>query len=75
MKIEPCTTTNEEFEEVELPIGTTATDLFPAVKSGEPWKKFACVACQSDRLQVARRSYTTMVRCPTCGWVETIHDG
>lgn len=36
---------------------------------------FVCLGCKGDRFIVGRSSYTTAIKCPSCGWEAIVHDG
>ena len=36
---------------------------------------YRCKACGSDKFIVGSGQWRTVIKCPRCGWEETIHEG
>jgi phage FluMu protein Com len=56
------------------------TDLFHVAQYAETEHQSEptltrCGLCGTDRLQVGRASYMTILRCPNCKWETVIHEG
>ena len=41
----------------------------------EPAKTLVCRKCGGDRFIVGQGSRLTVIKCPSCGWEASIHDG